>query len=218
MTGMTDYSADNWLNYITGKTAIPSLPTTYLALFTAVGTDAGTGFTEVSGGAYARVALAGDWNAASGSAPSTIANGSTITFATPSANWGTVIAFGIYDASSAGNLLFWDYLGNFAWQPATISLASPGVFTSHAHGYGVGDSVVFTTEYGGTAPAFSQSNFTGLLTVAHAATDTFDVTNAATAVNTSSTGDGLVRKVASQIVNSGVVASFAAGSLTLSAA
>lgn len=53
MTGLTNYSAFNVLNYLTGQKAMPALPAIYLALFTAVGTDVGTGFTEVSGGAYA---------------------------------------------------------------------------------------------------------------------------------------------------------------------
>lgn len=218
MTGLTDYSADNVLNYIVGKTATPTLPTTYLALFTTVGTDAGTGFTEVSGNNYSRVATAGDWNAASGSAPSTITNGSTLTFPTPSGSWGTIIAWGIYDASSGGNLLAWDYLGNFSWLPAFVTLASPGVLDVKGNGYSNADTVVFSTEYGGTAPSFSQSNFTGLLTVANAATDSFTVTNSATAVNTSSTGSGMVRKVASQAVAINVVVSFAASALILSAA
>ncbi|HCE07083.1 MAG TPA: hypothetical protein DEQ40_00485 [Oxalobacteraceae bacterium] len=215
---MSDYSAQALLAWLAGKTAMPTLPTVYLALFTAVGVDAGTGFTEVTGGAYARVATTGDWAAASGSAPSTIANNATVTFATPTANWGTVIGFGLYDAATAGNLLAWDYLGNYPWMPATVSSASPGSLTAHAHGYSVADNVVFSTEFGGTAPTFSLSNFTGLLAVAHAATDTFDVTNAATAVNTSATGNGMVRKVASQVISTNVVASFASGALTLSAA
>ena len=87
----------------------------------------------------------------------------------------------------------------------------PGVLTAHAHGYSVGDPVVFSTEYGGVIPTFSQSNFTGTLILAHAATDTFDVTNAATAVNTSSTGNGMVRKIVQQSIPSGVQASFAGG-------
>src|SRR5690348_16037633 len=66
MTGLTNYSADNVLNYFTGQIAMPALPAVYLALFTAVGTDAGTGFTEVSGGAYARIQIAGGDIAASG--------------------------------------------------------------------------------------------------------------------------------------------------------
>ena len=48
MTGLTNYTAQGLLGHITGKTAIYSLPTTYVALFTAVGTDVGTGFTEAA--------------------------------------------------------------------------------------------------------------------------------------------------------------------------
>lgn len=157
--------------------------------------------------------------AAGSSAPSTVTNGGVIAFAAATgAGFGTVVAFGIYDAVTSGNLLDWDYMGNFSWAPVTVSSASPGVITMKANGLTVADTVVFSTEYGGTAPSFSQSNFTGLLAVAHQATDTLDVTNAATAVNTSSTGSGMVRKVGSQAVPAGVTASFAASALTLSAA
>lgn len=214
MTGLTNYSADHTLEWLTGKTAMPTLPVTYVGLFTAVGTDAGTGFTEVSGGSYARVATAGaDWNSASGTGPSSISNVNDLVYALATADWGTVIAFGLFDASTSGNLLAWDYLGGFAWLPCTVSSASPAVLTSKAHGYSAADTFVFSTEYGGTAPSFSQSNFTGLLTVtAPVATDTFTATNSATAVNTSSTGDGMVRKVTQQSIPSGVQAKFVGGS------
>jgi hypothetical protein len=219
MTGFSDYSAQNGLNYIVGKTAVPTLPTVSIALFTAVGTDAGTGFTEVSGGSYARVTTSGaTWNAASGSAPSSITNAAAITFTTATANWGTVIAFGLYDASSAGNLLAWDYLGNFSWLPTTVSSASPGILTVKAHGYSAADPIIYSTEYGGTVPSFSQSNFTGVLSVVSPATDSFSVTNAATAVNTSSTGSGMVRKIVQQSVPSGVQVSYAIGALTITSA
>lgn len=219
MTGFTDYWAKKILDHSTGKTAIGSAPAAYVALFTAVGADDGTGFTEVSGGSYARVATVGaDWNAASGSAPSSTTNANSITFPTSTGSWGTIIAFGIYDALTTGNLLAWDYLGNFSWLPATVSSASPGVLTAKTHGFSVSDSVVFTTEYGGTAPSFSASNFTGLLVVAHTATDTFDVTNSAVAVNTSSTGSGMARKVSSQAIASGITAVFNAAALTITSA
>lgn len=220
MTGLSDYAADHTLEWLVGKTAMPSLPTSYVALFTAVGTDAGTGFTEVSGGSYARAATAGsDWNAASGTGPASISNANTITFATSTGSWGTIIAFGLYDALTTGNLLAWDYLGAFAWLPCTVSAASPGVITSKAHGYSAADTFVFSTEYGGTAPTFSQSNFTGLLTVtAPVATDTFTATNGATAVNTSATGDGMVRKVLQQVISSGIQVQFTAGQLVVTGA
>lgn len=207
MTGLTDYSAQNLLNYIVGKTAVPTLPTVYVALFTAVGVDAGTGFTEVSGGSYARVATTGStWNASSGTTPSTISNASTITFPTATASWGTAIAFGLYDAATSGNLLAWDYLGNFSWLPFTCTLASPGVLTAKAHGYSNGDPVVVTAEYGGTLPTTSGS-WVGALTVASSTTDTFTA-----GVNTSSTGNGLVRKIVQQSIPTGVQASFTGGS------
>lgn len=219
MTGFSDYSAQNGLNYIVGKTAVPTLPTVSVALFTAVGIDAGTGFTEVTGGSYARVTTSGaTWNAASGSAPSSITNSGAITFPVATANWGTVIAFGLYDAASAGNLLAWDYLGNFSWLPTTVSLASPGILTAKAHGYSATDPVIFSTEYGGTAPSFSASNFTGVLLVVSPATDSFSVTNSAVAVNTSSTGSGMVRKIVQQSLPSGVQASYAASALTITSA
>jgi hypothetical protein len=134
---------------------------------------------------------------------------------TNSASWGTVTSFGLYDAATSGNLLAWDWLGNYQWLPCTISSASPGVITAHAHGYSAGDNAVFTTVFGGTAPTFSQSNLTGLLAVANPTTDTFTVTNSGTAVNTSATGDGMVRKVVTQSVPAGVQPSFAAGALVL---
>jgi hypothetical protein len=218
MTGLTDYSADNVLNYIVGKTAMPSLPTTYLALFTAVGGDSGSGFTEVSGNNYSRVALSGDWNSATGDAPSTIANGSAITFPTPTGSWGTIIAWGIYDSSNGGNLLAWDYLGAYAWLPVYITAASPAAFDAKGNGYSAGDAVVYTTEYGGAAPSFSQSNLSGLLAAVSPSGDTFTITNGGVAVNTSSTGSGMVRKVAMQSVAANVVISFASSALTLSLA
>ena len=213
MTGFTDYSAQRLLGHIVGKTSFTMPSTTALALFTAAGSDAGTGFTEVATGSYARVAVNSLWNAASGSAPSTITNSGSITFPAATANWGTIIAWGLYDATSAGNLLFWDYMGNFNWLPFTCTSASPGVLSSPAHGFSNGDSVVASGgEYGGTLPTTGGS-WAGLLTVAGVTTDTFNVS-----VNTTSTGDGLIRKVASQAINTGVTASFAASTLTLSLA
>lgn len=219
MTGFTDRTAQAFLNHLVGKTAVFTLPTVYVALFTAVGTDAGSGFTEPSGGAYARVSTAAaDWNSATGSAPSSISNANPINFTTATANWGSIIGFGLYDASSGGNLLAWDFFGAFNWLPATVSAASPAVITSKAHGFLAGDLVEWTVEYGGTNPTFSASNFTGPLTVVSPTTDTFTVTNGGTAVNCSATGSGSVRKMTSQAINSGIAASFPAASLTIMAA
>jgi len=222
MAGMTDYSATNWLGYITGKTAMPATPTAYIGLFTTAPTsDSGvTGATEVSGGSYARQSTSGStWNSPSNSSgsepavtPANVTNAAAITFPVATANWGTVVAFGLFDAVSAGNLLAWDWLGNYPWLPFSCTSASPGVLTSPAHGFANGDSVVVTEKFGGTLPATAGS-WAGVLTVANATTDTFTA-----GVNTTTTGDGQVRKVLQQAINNGVQASFAIGALKLTAA
>lgn len=90
--------------------------TVYVALATTTGSDAACG-TEVSGGSYARVAVTSsltNW-AGTQSAGSTVAssgtggttsNNNAIAFPAPTANWGSVTEFCVFDAASAGNLLF----------------------------------------------------------------------------------------------------------------
>jgi hypothetical protein len=91
----------------------------YVGLFTAAPSDAGGG-TEVTGGGYARVNLPpadANWTATQGGVSGNSSgtsgqtgNASIITFPAPSAAWGTVTHFGIYDAVTGGNLLIWDAL------------------------------------------------------------------------------------------------------------
>lgn len=207
MPGMTDYSAKKTLELQVGKTAFAT-PTTYIGLFTTMPIDAGTGGVEVSGGSYARVATAGDWNSASGSSPSSITNSALLAFPTATASWGTIVGFGIFDALTGGNLLVFDWLGNFSWSPFTCTSASPGIITAPAHGYANGDSVILASEFGGTLP----SGFTagGVQTVAGITTDTFNI-----GVNTTTTGNGMVRKTVSQQVPSGVTFQFPISNLQI---
>jgi hypothetical protein len=182
-----------------------------VALFTATGADAGTGFTEVSGGSYARAATTGsDWNASSGSAPSTVTNANDIAFTPATGSWGTVIAWGLYDAVSSGNLIVWDYLGAGDWNEFTCTSASPGVLTVPAHGYSNGNSVVVDAEFGGIALPATGGSWTGVKTVAGVTTHTFTA-----GVNTTGIGAGMVRKVASQLVPSGSTFKFLAGQITI---
>lgn len=112
MAGASQVVETARLNWLKGTTYTAAPTTVYIALFTTAPTDdAGTSAVEVSGGSYARASITTStgWSTISGapSAPAQISNGSTITFATPSASWGTVLAIGIYDALTAGNLLYW---------------------------------------------------------------------------------------------------------------
>lgn len=194
MTGFTDYWSQKILDHSTGKTSAP-FPVVYIGLYTAAPSDAGGG-TEVSGNGYARVATTGaTWNAATGSDPSSTSNALSIVFPTDvTANWGSIVAIGAFDAATGGNLLWWDYTGNFVWNPTTVSSASPAVFTCPAHGYSNGDTVYWNNEYGGTAPTLSQGTFVGALTVQNVTTDTFTLESGSTALNSSTTGNGMVRK------------------------
>lgn len=108
-----DYLEAKVLDAVFGQTALPSIATVYVALYTVIPTDVNASGTEVSGGAYTRVAVTNNttnWPAATGTNPSSKANGTAITFAAPTANWGVVVGFAIYDASSAGNELAWGSL------------------------------------------------------------------------------------------------------------
>lgn len=102
----SDYLENKILDHTTGKTSYTK-PTAYVGLYTAAPSDAGGG-TEVSGSNYSRVTTAaGDWNAAASGSTS---NANAITFPTPSGSWGTVTHFGIFDAATTGNLLWWGSL------------------------------------------------------------------------------------------------------------
>lgn len=96
----SDYLETKVLDHVFGGTSYTAPSTLYVALFTAAPSDSGGG-TEVSGGAYARQTIAfttsGD----------TTSNNAAIEFPTATANYGTVTHVGVYDASSAGNLMAW---------------------------------------------------------------------------------------------------------------
>ena len=115
----SDYLENKLIDHLfrTGTFAKPT--GLYLALFTAAPSDAAGG-TEVAGGSYARVNLApsdtnwratqGGTSGASSGTGGLTSNAVAITFPAPTADWGTVTHFGIFDASSGGNLLIWDAL------------------------------------------------------------------------------------------------------------
>jgi len=116
MSAMSDYLENKLVDHIFRAQSFSAPATLYVALFTAAPSDSGGG-TEVSGGSYARVSVtsslanwagtqsAGSTTASSGTGGATSNNGA-ITFPSPTANWGTVTHFGIFDAASSGNLLF----------------------------------------------------------------------------------------------------------------
>lgn len=100
MAALSDHAENLLLDWaMTGGAA--TRPTAwYLALYTAAPSDAGGG-TEVSTGGYTRQAIT--FSAASGGATSNTAD---VSFTAAGADYGTVTHVGVFDASTAGNLLW----------------------------------------------------------------------------------------------------------------
>lgn len=90
------------------RTASWAKPTAiFVALFTTIPNDDGTGGTEVStsGTAYVREQHGpsdATWTAPTSSG--VFANIGVVQFPSPTANWGTVTAFGLYSAETGGTL------------------------------------------------------------------------------------------------------------------
>ena len=86
------------LNWLFTATSVTRPTAWYIALYTVAPTDGGGG-TEISGNAYVREAVAmsvtGD-NAT---------NTGAVECPTATGTWGTIVAVGVFDASSAGNLI-----------------------------------------------------------------------------------------------------------------
>jgi len=99
MSAMSDYLENEILDHIlaTGSYTAPS--NVYVGLSTGSFNDDNSG-TELTGNNYSRVSAT--FSAASGG---TTSNSGAIEFAAASGSWGTVSHFGIFDASSGGNLL-----------------------------------------------------------------------------------------------------------------
>jgi hypothetical protein len=130
MAAMSDFLENKLLDWlfrgqalgITGASAgAGSGPTAlFVGLYTANPTDVAGG-TEVTGGSYARVSVASalaNWagtqaaasTVASSGTSGTTSNNGAITFPAPSANWGVVTGFALFDAVSGGNMLIWGAL------------------------------------------------------------------------------------------------------------
>lgn len=102
MSSFTDTLENNVLDHYFRNQASIAPATVYLSLFTVAPTDSTAG-TEVTGGGYARQAIAFD--AASGGVTQ---NSAAESFTATGANFGDVVAIGLHTASTAGTLLAYD--------------------------------------------------------------------------------------------------------------
>src|SRR5574340_101430 len=117
MSNMSDYLENIVADHIFRTRTFTKPTTIYVGLFTVAPTDAGGG-KEVTGNNYARVQVGpsdASWNGTHGTTTGNssgtgghIDNASAITFPVPTGgNWGTIVAVGIFDAVTSGNLIMW---------------------------------------------------------------------------------------------------------------
>jgi hypothetical protein len=221
MGAMSDYLEQKFLDEVLNIVAFAG-PQNWVALYTAALSDAGGG-TEVTGGAYARQRV---FENASASTPKwalavtqgagshlgyLVDNIQDIAFPVATANWGLIVAWAIWDAVTAGNLLFWGWLSQtvklFTADAADVTADT---LTSPAHGFINTNRVIVR---GGTLP-------TGLTAdtkyfVVGAAADTFQLslTEGGAAINITAVGQGEAWNVEEKLVNINDQFKFLAGQL-----
>ena len=100
MSAMSDYLELKFLDHFTGTASTTAPSAVYLGLSTGSLADDNSG-TELSGNNYSRKAITFA-SASSGS----IASNASVEFDPATGSWGDVSNWGIFDASSSGNLLF----------------------------------------------------------------------------------------------------------------
>ena len=96
----SNYLENELLDHVLGGSAYTSPSAIYVALSTGSFNDDASG-TELSGNGYTRKAITFG-TASSGS----IASNSAVEFDTATGSWGSVGFFGLFDASTGGNLLY----------------------------------------------------------------------------------------------------------------
>jgi hypothetical protein len=108
MPGKSQSHTDAVLNVLRG-TALAGV-TPYVGLFSVPpADDAGAG-TELAGSGYQRQAITFGAPAADVGNVRKVSNTNNIQFGPALADWLEAVAFGVFDAQSNGNLLYWDAL------------------------------------------------------------------------------------------------------------
>jgi hypothetical protein len=106
----SDHLTTNYLNFLLKGIRTWTPPTTlYVALFKTIPALDGTGGTEVSTGStgYARKSItSAQWSGPASGTSLEYNNSVDIEFDEPTADWGTILGCGLYDAATGGNLYY----------------------------------------------------------------------------------------------------------------
>ena len=116
---MTDYLQNAVANATLRNTAYTSPAAVYASLYSVAPTESSVG-TEITGNGYSRQSVT--FSAPSlGTADSNVA----VTFTCSGNNWPVVVAFGVTDASTAGNILYYSGISG-----RTVQVGDSVVFAS----------------------------------------------------------------------------------------
>lgn len=208
----SDYLENKILDHVLGGGDYTRPATVYVGLFTTAPSDTGGG-TEVSGGSYARVAVTNNATNFPAASSGSKSNGTAITFPAATANWGTVVAFGIFDASSGGNLLYWGWLGSDSGKVFTAG--TDDNVTIPGNGLIVDDQVRVLAIPGATLPTGLSEGTTYFVKTSSGNVVTLSATQGGATLDITAAGAGLIAKIQAQTINSGGQPSFAASTLVI---
>jgi hypothetical protein len=215
------FNATNWAN-VADNTATSPLANLFVSLHNADPGEAGSQTTnETAYTNYARVSVArtsGGWTI-SGTDPTIVVNAGTITFPACGASGDTITHWGIGSLTSGAGVLFASGPVGPTAGPAvefTMTLASPGTFTSPGYTPTVNDRLSMYHNPAATLPTGVTEGTVYFVGTASGITGTLSTTTAnGTPVNTSSVGSGILYKQSPLIVSNGITPSFAASSLQI---
>ena len=108
MPGKSQSHTDAVLNVLRGSALAGVTP--YVGLFSVIPADDNSAGTELAGNGYGRQAITFGAPATDAGSVRKIANTNNIQFGPAQVDWPQAVAFGVFDAQTNGNLLYWDAL------------------------------------------------------------------------------------------------------------
>jgi hypothetical protein len=213
----SDFLELELLDHVLGNAAYTAPATIHVGLFTVAPTDTGGG-TECSAGNYARKAVTNNATNFPAASSGLKQNGVPIDFVQANADWAPVItpvvAFGLFDAATSGNLLYWGWLGTDDGKLFT-GLNTGDVLTVPGHTLVNTDQVRLLAVPGATLPTGLSEGTTYFVISVSGNTLQLSLTSGGAAVVITVDGSGLIAKLISKPVLSGDTPSFAINALQI---
>lgn len=184
---------------------------TYVGLISAIANGETPSVTEVTGGAYVRVSVngTGAWDAPAGAGTQ---NTNEIAFpAATGAPWPEAVAVGIWDASTSGNLVMWDWLATARY--AFTGLNTGDVCNAPGAGLANNDRVVLQAVDDSALPTGLSADTIYYVVNVSGTTFQLATTQGGSAIAITADGAGKVMRINPRTVQVGDVFRFPAGNL-----